>query len=156
MRQRRFLTVSLLTSLAFVGVACGDDDGGGGGGGSASSFCDTVEDFKSASDESDSIFTGTELPDAGDVEEIMTNAGDAVEEMMDNAPAEIADDVEMMGDATKRMIDAFEAADWDLMAVATDEDFAAIAEELDSEELTAASDRISAYVKDECGIDLDE
>ena len=80
--------------------------------------------------------------------EVMNDAWDRVEDM---APDEIEDDVALIRDFFDEMEAAAAEADYDFSDPALGERLA----ELDTTGLDEASDRISAFFLDRCGIDLD-
>ncbi len=74
-----------------------------------------------------------------------------VERWESTAPPEIQSDVTTMADAFRTLVSLAEAAEWDLMVMGTDPAFI---EAFETDELGAAADRIDAYSRDVCGVDL--
>jgi hypothetical protein len=138
-------SVLLAVGLVVAGAACG------GGGGSASDFCDVVEDAQADFAEFEE-FDGS---DTSNLEETFTQAGEAFEELADSAPSEIEDDMKVLNEAMQDFLQVLEDADWDVFALAADEDAAAKLEALSSEDFETASDNVAQFAKDECGVDLE-
>jgi hypothetical protein len=67
------------------------------------------------------------------------------------APPEIEDDVGILVDAFRTMVELAEEAEWDLVALGSDPAFA---ETFEDDDLERATDRIDAYSRDVCGVDL--
>jgi hypothetical protein len=129
------------------GSSSSSSDGGssssGGGGGSDSDFC-SPDDF-------DAIYGSLDFTDFSDLESQFSQLGDALEEWADRAPGEIEDDVEVMVDALRGLIELFEEYDYDFLAIGlgASEDPRFLA--LESDEFTAASERVSEF----CGYDFE-
>jgi hypothetical protein len=120
---RRMVGLAAVPALLLTAAACGDDDDSAGGG---ASFCDAANDMNDRFDTIDD-------PTSDEFGEAL----DAIRSL--DPPAEIAEDWETM-------VGAFEnLSDVDL------EDPEALAN-LDIGELEAASERVSTYMEEECGI----
>lgn len=76
---------------------------------------------------------------------------EAVERWESVAPPEIEDDVNLFADAFRTFVRLGEEADWDILAMAENPEFETA---FDDPALDAASDRIDAYSRDVCGVDL--
>jgi hypothetical protein len=151
--MRRMITTMTVVALAAgTLVACGGDDGGGASG---ADFCETAEAFKVQSDSGDAIFDADEAPSSDQLRDVFVGLRSATSDMVDAAPEEIADDAKLVGDAIDGFVGALEDADFDAEAIVTDPAFAETMDSLTGPEVTAAQDRITAFVKDECGVDLD-
>lgn len=140
--------MALMLALVMVAAACGDDDGGstfgsGGGDGDLEAFCD----FAQEQADLDQAVNGGEVnifePDA--FREAFEELFELTERALDVAPEEIRDDFELVRDQLTDVRDLLEEADYDLTAVDQD----ALAESTEQE---AASDRIEAFIEEECGI----
>jgi hypothetical protein len=137
----RGVIVSLVLVLAAVG--CGDDDDGGGlaSGGGGGDFCEEAESVRQLGEAFDDF----------DPEGLQT-ASDAIDDLAASAPDEISDDMAVMQDAIQQLVDAFDGVDPD-DDEATAEALASL-QDLDTEEIEAASNRIEEFVQEECDIDL--
>ncbi len=126
--MRRILGLAAVPALVFAMAACGgDDDESSSGGGDSSSFCDDARTIDEAAENTD-----TEDLDA---------FGDAIAAMQAlDPPAEIAEDWALMFESFEQMSD-LSVEDMENL----DEDSFAEAE--------AASERVSTYMEEECGID---
>lgn len=76
---------------------------------------------------------------------------DAFSEAADSAPSEIADDVDVLVNAYATFVEKGKEANWNLLALANDPDFAAT---FDDPAIEQAGDRIDAYGRDVCGVDF--
>jgi hypothetical protein len=124
--MKRSIAVTAAAVVLAVGLsACG---GGGGGSGSASGFCDKVKGATISFDNVD--FTNTD--DA-------KRAAIALRDIANSAPGEIKPDALKLADA----LDKFVAGDI--------QEFLAAEKQ---KELTDASDNVTKYIKDKCGIDI--
>lgn len=142
--------IALLLALTLVAAACGGDDdggtfagGGGGGEGDLEAFCD----FAQQQEDLDQAVNGGEVnifePDEfrGAFDELF----ELTEQAADIAPEEIRADFELVRDGLSDVRSQLEDVDYDITAI-NEEDFA------DTEEQNAASDRIEAFIEEECGI----
>lgn len=122
---RRIVGIAALPALLVGLSACGDDDDSAGSG----DFCDQARSL-------DSAFNDIEDPTSAE----FGAALDRIRAM--DPPAEIADDWEQLVSA----LDGFENIDLE------NPDPDALAD-LDTEAMQEASDRVDAYMKDECGVE---
>ena len=76
---------------------------------------------------------------------------DAFSEAADSAPPEIADDVDIMVDAYAAFVEKGQQADWNLLTLANDPEFAAT---FDDPAIEMAADRMDAYGREVCGVDF--
>jgi hypothetical protein len=149
--MRRTITMATLATLAATAlVACGGDDEAASGG----DFCAVVAEFKANVDAGDAVFDADE-PTSEQLEQVFGSMAESVDAMVDAAPDEIRDDAEFVGETMSKFLSVFSDADYDVMKIAEDPDFPALSDAMESDEMNAAQDRISAYTKEECGIDLD-
>lgn len=152
--MKRIVTMpaAVLLGLALL-TACGDDvvPGVGGGG----DYCETLKEAKKE-------FGSQDMANLDDI-------ADRIQELRDQAPDEVQDDWEVLGEAYDEVLQALEDAgisQEDLEAMQkgetlSPEDMEAFAEamaeleSLNSEEVEKASDAISKHAKEECDVDLD-
>jgi hypothetical protein len=139
---RRFLPLTALL-LLFGAAACGDDGGeattdesasASDTGGDLDAFCETLEEL-----DDDEAFEA----DLGDI-------ADGFDDLLEDAPEEIADDVEELRDAFEEISD---------LDPDDEESAAQVAEILFEGDLQDASERFGEYAEEECGLDdspLDE
>lgn len=158
--MRRF-SVLLLAPLLVVGFACGDDDdvsasGGGGGGGGVGSFCDKAELLDARFNQLDESLGGDQLPTGETFKEV----AEAVSSLAGDAPQEIRADLEKVSEGVTRFAELFEGIDLSDPSSFSDPEVMAKLEESQAEletlgeEVEESSDRIEAYLEDECGLDL--
>ena len=143
-------TTAAAAALALLFTACGGDDGGSdasvGG-----DFCNEVTVMNDSFDSLEGDAMPFDDPDA--LEEMFTAAVEGIQNVSERAPDSLEDDFAVLNDAYGRLLDALKDADFDFMAVAGDTE---LAELMDSTAVADAQDNVSAYVLDECGIDLDD
>lgn len=144
-KMNRGGSMLLVVGLTVAGAACG------GGGGSTSSFCDAVKDAQADFADFEE-FDGT---DTTNLKETFTQAASAFEKLADAAPSEIKDDMKVLNDGMQDFLKALEDADWDVFALMMDEEAAAKLEVMNSDEFQTASDNVTAFAKEECGVDLE-
>jgi hypothetical protein len=136
-------TATESSSSSSSGGGGSDDRGGSSGGGADSDFC--------SPDDADAIFGSLDFANVTDMESQFSDLGDALDEWADRAPGEIEDDVELMVDTIRGLIELLEEYDYDFLAIglsaSDDPRFLA----LESDEFTAASERVSEF----CGYDFD-
>ena len=125
------------------GDALGGDDGGDGGTGAFCAEAAGVERRFAALDDTD-VPSGEEF----------TEVSEAFADLSDDAPDEIADDMETIATALGRLAEVFEGID-----IADPESLEALEEEaarLEDElgDLEAAGENVEAYLEEECGVDL--
>lgn len=137
--MKRFFLVPIFALLL---AACGDSSGPGA---STESFCAAMGGFSSL----DAAFEDIDLSPES-IEQAFEAISSQVEAAVKVAPAEISQDIETVADGIELFLDILREADFNLFALGED------AAALEDPELDAAGDRVTAYVKSECGIDLDE
>ena len=129
--MRKLIAFGTSLVLCAALAACGGDDdddaggSGGGGGGSTEEFCDKARDYEE------------EFADADPSDE---EAIDALRDLADSAPSDISDDMNGLIDLFEQMAEAGEDP----------EALAELSEQ--AEDMTAASERITTFMEDECGI----
>ncbi len=141
--------LSLVAAGAPVAACSGDGDGGGGAGGSAADFCATMREVEGLQSRSDALFERTDVP-VDEVREVYASFDAALDRLVGTAPDEVASDARLVADTTQRLIAAFERADYDFTALATDPQYAEVLVSLDEARITEANDRLAAYVRAEC------
>ena len=163
--MRRHLV--LLAAASALVVSCsGDDDDDqaaagteapgrtdAGGGEAAGDYCAALADFKAAT-ESANATDDTATPEQ--LEASFTGVEQQLDPLIAAAPEEIEADLELLASGTRELIDALAASDYDVEAFALDEGNQELVANLDSEEYTAAGERIDAYGERECGITIDD
>ncbi len=154
--KRGLTLVAAVTLTAGLLAGCGGDDGGSGGG-DADGYCDTIEQ----ADKDISSLEGGDL-------EGLDKAIDAIHEIADDAPDDVAGDWDVLDQAVTDLEAALEEAGVelsDLEGIANGEipegfdpaKLATLSEDLSkigSQEVQDASDNIAKHAKDECGVDL--
>jgi hypothetical protein len=126
--MKRSIGAAAAAIALVVGLSACGGGGGGGGSGSASGFCNKVKGATISFDNVD--FTNTD--DA-------KKAAIALRDIANSAPSEIKPDALRLADA----LDKFVAGDIQEF-LASDK----------QKELTDASDNVTKYIKDKCGIDI--
>lgn len=128
----------LIAPLLLLGLAaCGDDDDGGGdsAGGDTESFCNDIEQISADGDELEAASEDAEP------EEVLDQVGGLVDRMQElDPPAEIEDD-------WNQAMEIMEG-----LASGSVED---VANFEPTEEQTAAGERVSEYLRNECGLSED-
>ncbi len=152
---RRHLAVAWFGLVALLGgpLAGCTDDGASGGPVSSVDFCTNVENFEALQAEGDALFESTEDAPVEQLRDVFSRFRDAVEALMDSAPEAVADDAALVGATTEALIDAFEQADFDFVALATDPQYADVLAGLDDDQITEANDRLAVFFREECGND---
>ena len=143
--------LGVLLGLLLVAGACGDSSGssigsaggGGGLGGGGDDFCDTAREL----DEADPF--GNEL---NFNEDFFDEVDDILGRIVRTAPSEIRGDMEVIRDGIRDFVEILEEYDFNFF----DPELAAAMEDLDSDELDAAGDRITEFLESECGITDDD
>jgi hypothetical protein len=178
-RTMRLSAVMIAGALVFA--ACGGDDGAddSSGGGSASTVegdgtaGESTDDSKPMTGDANSDFCkfarefdeqgdaiGDELSSfdssGDDLRKAFESFDDSIDQLVRLAPSEIKGDVETVAAAFGEFIDVLADYDYSIMAAATDPEAAERLEVLDSAEVQAANERISAYLEDVCGIEQDD
>ena len=151
--MRTFRTISAAAvALMVLGLAaCGnDDDGsssGNGGGGNSADLCANARELES-------LGSGDALDNLD--EETFTKLTDLVDGVRENAPDEIQADLETVADGFAEVREIFEEYDYDLAklgaAAATDPQLTERLESFGGEDFTGASERVSTYLQEECGL----
>lgn len=171
----KFRTTLIIGSVALGSLlaACGDDpkgavggktseggsdssaettNGGGGGGLDDAAFCEMIRTFMQATDEMSAAYS---IDDPKATQRAFETMQDMVAQLDAAAPDSIQGDVHTMRLAIDEMIGIMDKYDYDIMTLSTApeaEDFATIG---DTEEMTAADARLTAYSTDVCGIPTD-
>jgi hypothetical protein len=157
MPSARGLTATLLATVLLV-AACGDAD-------EAETGADTTV---TTAAEADTGFTGDdsdrfcelarELDDQDpfeqgefDLAEAFRDAVDSIDEIIGVAPAEIRGDFETLQEGLQEVALAIEEADGDLFAVDPER-----LESLEDARYEQAADRIDTYLRDVCGIEIED
>jgi hypothetical protein len=160
MPSARGLTATLLATVLLV-AACGDADEADGAGTAAETTVTTAA-------EADTGFTGEdsdrfcelarELDDQDpfeqgdlDLAEAFRDAVTSVDEIIGVAPAEIRSEFETLREGLQEVASAIEDADGNLFAVDPER-----LESLEDPRYERAADRIDAYLRDVCGIEIDD
>jgi hypothetical protein len=137
--------VAALASVALM--ACGSDSGSSSGSGSSGDLCSYAKDLEQSlgSDAFDNMDKAT----FDQIQEIVGN-------VKDKAPEEIKDDVNTVAEGFASVQKIFAKYDYDLTkltaAAAADPDLTKQLQAAGGEDFTAASDRVSTYLEDTCGI----
>jgi hypothetical protein len=131
--------IAVIVVGALVLAACGSS-----GGGSVEAFCESAQKFVDLEDP----FGGDPAAFADGIDK----QKDAMNTMIDDAPSEISDDIEIAVESFMPVLDALADVD------PTDEDavseaFAPLDET--NPDVEAAADRVDEFALAECGIDLD-
>jgi hypothetical protein len=151
MRTIRTMTAAAVALMVLGLAACGSDDdssgSGSGGGGNSADLCDNARELES-------LGNGDAL---GDLDEAtFTRLTDLVEGVRENAPDEIKDDIETVADGFADVREIFEEYDYDLAklgaAAATDAELTERLESFGGQDFTDASERVSTYLQEECGL----
>jgi hypothetical protein len=148
----------LFACFALITAACGGSDDGDGGsdngsesdtpdkGDPDSDFCDLARKFSEDFEDTASA----ETPE--DQKAVFEDLRSAIDQLEDEAPDEIEDDVKIVADAFRESDDLLKKYDYDFTKVPEEE---AQAISLQSAEVTEASDRVESYFERTCGIDSD-
>lgn len=151
MTRRAWRTGGLLAvsaAMALGSVGCGDDDGG-----DTAAFC---EEYRSFEQEGEDLFAGIlSTAEGGGIDELKQAFDDATEQfqqLAEEAPDEISDDVETV-------VDVFVQANEQIQEAESQEDLESLDQGgLDSEEADQAADRLDEWTQDNCdsGSDAEE
>jgi hypothetical protein len=154
--HRRVGAIGIAAAIGLLAAACGgggDSDTAAGSADDATSdsggdFCGDLESVVTrGNDLSASLYEGGD-----DLDEAIDEYRDLAEATESSGPPELADDLATVREATDRMLD--ELAEIDDLS-----DPAAVAAAIQSAEIgpdmTAATDRLGDYARDECGFDPD-
>lgn len=142
MRRLLLLLGVMVLGLA---VACGggdDSDGGSSDGGADSKFC--------SPDESDAVFDQLDFSGASMSEIDYGAVKDALKDWEKSAPSEVRDDVKVMAEGIRGLLELLEENDGNFMALAMTAESDPRMLALDSDEFLAASDRLDEY----CGFEI--
>jgi len=125
-----------------------DEDFSGSGSGE---FCALAREYDEADPFEDPDFDFT---DSGQVRDVFNELDDAIGQLARSAPGEIEDDAEIVADGTSKLIELFEKYDYDFVAIGSDAAAQAEFDELVADpQYEAASERLSTYLEEVCGID---
>ena len=150
MRRRRivaWVVPAVMASTTLVGCS-GDDQGDRA---RDVDFCTTVANFEALQEEGDALFESSEEASVEQMRGVFSRFRDVVQDLRATAPDQIADDAVLVGDTTEALIDAFVAADFDFVALATDAQYADVLAGLDDDRITEANDRLAVFFREECG-----
>lgn len=148
-RSTTLIACALLATTALS--ACGDDAKSGST--STAGYCAKILEYKTKSDELNSVFSGT--PDSKKIEEAFTTMQSMVNGLKTGAPAEIKSDVQTMSTAIDSVVEIFSKYNWDFVALASAPEFAELQSTLAGTDMSAASARLEAFSADTCGIKSD-
>jgi len=180
MRTRTLIAAASLAALTLL-AACGDDSssdsaGGdttaaavettagetdstetsaasGGGTGNFTEYCALIQQYMDDSDSMDAVFNA-EVPDPAAMEEAFTTMQGQLQNLADQAPEEIADDVNKVNEATTQMIELFDSFDYDVNKLATDPEAIAKFQELTANtDFNDAASRLDAWGVEQCGFE---
>jgi len=180
MRTRTLIAAVGITALTLL-AACGDDsssdsaggdttveavdttagESGGsdttaasnGGTGDFTEYCALIQQYMDDSDSMDEVFNA-EQPDPAEMENALNTMKAQLQDLADQAPDEIADDVNTVNGATGEMIALFESVDYDVTKLATDSEAIAKFQELTANtEFNDAASRLDAWGVEQCGFE---
>lgn len=124
-----------------------------GGSGDFTEYCGLIQQYMDESDSMDSVFNA-EQPDPAQMEDAFTTMKAQLQDLADQAPDEIADDVNTVNDATAEMIALFDAVDYDVTKLATDAEAIAKFQELTANtEFNDAASRLDEWGVEQCGFE---
>lgn len=157
--MRKLLVVLTVALLTFAG--CGGDDGGDAETGDAAGTSQADTDF-SGSGSGD--FCSLAKKYTEDFEDVGSDGGEdieaefeeltaAIDDLAEEAPGEIKEDVGVVNEAFKRSTAIFEKYDYDFTKIPEEE---AQSASLDSPEIEAASRRVESYFEKVCKLDTDD
>jgi hypothetical protein len=125
----------LLVAVLPVAFACSSGDDGGG---DTAAFCTTLTGF-----ESDGGFRDLRPTDPGDLDTVL----DDLHELEDQAPDEIAAEVEVLTDAAEQFAAAVQTGGGDLSDLLEQVD-----DVQNARELSTAADRLASYANEQCDL----
>ena len=138
---------ALAAAGALIALAgCGGDDENSGASGD---YCNLIRSYEEENNALDSAFEDV-TPES--LEEGMNAIKPMLENLRDQAPAEIEDDVNMMADALLSMIAIFEQYDYDIMQIATAPEFAELQATMEGDDVAAAEENLERYEEEVCGL----
>jgi hypothetical protein len=150
MRTMRTMAGAAVAVMVLGLAACGSDggsDSGGDGGGNSADLCENARELEALS-------SGDALNDLN--EETFTKVTDLVDGVRENAPDEIQGDLETVANGFADVQEIFAEYDYDLAklgaAAAADPELTERLESFGGEEFTSASERVSTYLQEECGL----
>lgn len=153
MSKALMILAALALSLGLV--ACGSDDGDGAA--DNDDFCGLAENFSDFEESTQEVF-GDGGAEPEKLEEAWTRISENFANFREAAPAEVKDDVTTVTDTLDDFTAILEDVDYDITALitraATDPSITERLEAFEGEEVEAASDRVEAFVSEECGVDL--
>jgi len=138
--------VGSLAAIALLG-ACGDDKKSSSGGGN--DYCARIVAFKAKSEAFNPDFTNG-APD--ELKAAFTEMANALHDMQDGAPAEIAADIKVEVDYLDEMMSILDKYEWDVTASMSDEDYQRMGEINSDTAVADANDHLKAYSEETCGI----
>ncbi|MEM9132929.1 MAG: hypothetical protein AAF962_18705 [Actinomycetota bacterium] len=143
--SRSTKALSIAAALALSTAACGGDD--------AAAFCDAARELSGLDPTADVDFNA-EDPGAA-MAAAFGEFSNGLSTLEESAPSEIEGDLQLLISGVDTLSEALEAADGDLIALATDPEMAEQLEALDGPEFEAAANNVETYVRDECGVEFD-
>lgn len=150
--MRRAWSCALAVGLVVAPAAAscsGSDDGGDGGGGSTATFCSDMREFETLQAEGDALFEEDDVP-IDRLRDVFTRFSAAIDRLEASAPEEVDADVQLVGETTQQLIEAYEQADFDFVRLATDPEYAEVLAGLDEVRVTEANDRLAVFVRERC------
>lgn len=147
-RRRSVVLAAVLGAMGMLGASCSGDDGDGPG--AASDFCTEMRSFEALQAEGDALFERSTEASADELRAVFSRVSAAIDAVVASAPEEVSTDARLVGETTQQLIDAYERADYDLVALATDPQYAEVLVSLDDARVTEANDRLAVYVRDRC------
>lgn len=150
--KRSLAAMAGLAVVAFTAVACGSNDKSSSDGkGSSDAYCQMVASFKTDSDKVSALL-GADNPDTAALKATFASLKPKVQQLLDEAPAEIKADLQLSTEAQLAAIALFEQYDYDLVTISTSPEYTDLQTKYDTPQQTAASDHLNAWAKDTCGI----
>jgi len=138
-RHRKLMAPLAVVPLLFA--ACGGSASGPAGGATAASWCDFGVEF----DVVDEFFASPGT-DPSELKDGMILVESFVQRLTDEAPDEIKEPAKKVAEATQMLIDAFKAADYNVLDI----DLGFLENSTLEGELDAASDKLDAYTETNC------
>ncbi len=114
-------------------------------------YCAKITAYKDNADSFDSVFT-SDTPDPAATEEAFTSMKTLLQDLADDAPADIAADVAAVNDATAQIIAIFDKYEWDVIALSNaGDDATKFQEVLNDTTVNDASTRLDTWGQENCG-----
>lgn len=139
----------LLGAILLLGVlglaGCGSDDGASS---SHVGFCDATQEFNDALDSINKTISDTVSPD--DLRDEMKSFMNTVDDLVENAPQELADDARTVRDGISEFAEVLEEYGHDIEEVVTSSDTATRLEVLTSEGFLTSRDNLDSAFADKC------